>query len=106
MKAYGEVVVYIHIFLTSALVGGEWSASRSSRFTPRERAPCAHWIGGWEDPITGLDDMEKRKFFTLSGLELRPLSLPARSQSVYRLRYLGYISGVNRRIILKSSIQK
>jgi hypothetical protein len=28
MKAYGGVDVEIHMFLTSALVGGEWSASR------------------------------------------------------------------------------
>jgi hypothetical protein len=28
MKAYGGVDVYIHTFLTSALAGGEWSASR------------------------------------------------------------------------------
>jgi len=33
--------------LTSALDGGEWSASRPVRFTPRERAPGTHWIGGW-----------------------------------------------------------
>jgi hypothetical protein len=39
MKVYGEVDVQIYIFLTSALVGGEWSASRSARFTPREIAP-------------------------------------------------------------------
>jgi hypothetical protein len=31
--------------------------------------------------------MEKRKFLTPPGLELRPLSRPARSQSLYRLRY-------------------
>jgi hypothetical protein len=31
--------------LTSALDGGEWSASRPGRFTPRERAPGTHWIG-------------------------------------------------------------
>jgi hypothetical protein len=29
--------------LTSALDGGEWSASRLGRFTPRERAPGTHW---------------------------------------------------------------
>jgi hypothetical protein len=29
----------IHVFFISALVGGEWSASRPSRFTPGERAP-------------------------------------------------------------------
>jgi hypothetical protein len=39
MKAYEGVDVYIHIFLTSALVGGEWSASRPCRFTPRLKSP-------------------------------------------------------------------
>jgi hypothetical protein len=33
--------------LTSALDGGEWSTSRPSRFTPKERATGIHWIGGW-----------------------------------------------------------
>jgi len=28
--------------LTSALDGGEWSASRPGRFIPRERAPDTH----------------------------------------------------------------
>jgi hypothetical protein len=50
MKAYWGVDVEIHIFLTSALVGGEWSASRPGRFTPGERAPGTHWIGGWMTP--------------------------------------------------------
>jgi hypothetical protein len=39
MKAYGGVDVYIHVFLTSALVGGEWSASRLGRLTPGEETP-------------------------------------------------------------------
>jgi hypothetical protein len=82
MKAYRGVDVQIHIFLTSALVGGEWSASRLGRFTPRERAPGTHWIRGWVDPRPGLDDADKRKFLTLLGLELRPLGRPARSQSL------------------------
>jgi hypothetical protein len=34
MKTYGEVDVQNHTFLTSALVGDEWSASCRSRFTP------------------------------------------------------------------------
>jgi hypothetical protein len=72
MKAYGGVDVYIHIFLTSALAGGEWSASRPGRFTPGERAPGTHWIGGWVDPRAGVDDVDKRTFLTLLGLELRP----------------------------------
>jgi hypothetical protein len=71
--------VYSHIFVTSALVGGEWSTSRPGRFTPWERAPGTHWIGGWVDLRAGLEDLEKRKFFTLPGLELRPLGRPARS---------------------------
>jgi hypothetical protein len=54
-----------------------------------ERAPDTHWIGGWVDPRVGLDDVEKRKFLTLPGLELRLLGRPARNQSLYRLGYPG-----------------
>jgi hypothetical protein len=32
--------------MTSALDGGEWSASRPGRFIPGERSPGIHWIGG------------------------------------------------------------
>jgi hypothetical protein len=39
MKASTGVDVQIHIVLTLALTGGERSASRSFRFTPRERGP-------------------------------------------------------------------
>jgi hypothetical protein len=59
MKAYGGVGVQIHIFLTSALVGGEWSASYPGRFTTGERAPGSHWVGGWVDPRAGVDEVEK-----------------------------------------------
>jgi hypothetical protein len=38
MKTYGGV----EVFLTTALVGGEWSASRLDRFTHEERAPGTH----------------------------------------------------------------
>jgi hypothetical protein len=58
-------------------------------FTPRERGPGTHWIGGWVDPRAGLNDEEKRKFLTLPGLVLRLLGRPARSQSPYRLSYPG-----------------
>jgi hypothetical protein len=71
------------LFLTSALVGGEWSTSRPGRFTPGERAPGAHWIGGCVDLRAGLDDLENRKFLTLTGLERRPLGRPARSDTDY-----------------------
>jgi hypothetical protein len=34
-------------FLTSALDGGEWLASRPGRFAPGERVTGVHRIGGW-----------------------------------------------------------
>jgi hypothetical protein len=71
------VDVEIHIFLSSALVGGERSTSRPGRFTPEERAPGTYWIGGWVD--LSLDDLEKRKFSSIPGFEFRPLGRPTRS---------------------------
>jgi hypothetical protein len=47
--------------LTLALDGGEWSASRSGRFTPRIRTSGTHWIGGWVGLIAGLDAVVKTK---------------------------------------------
>jgi hypothetical protein len=62
MKAYwrsGGIAPLV--FFTSALDVGEWSASRHGRFTPRERAPSTHWIGGWVGPRAVLDAVVKRK---------------------------------------------
>jgi hypothetical protein len=65
------------------------------------------------DPIAGLDEVEKRKFLTLPGLEPRPLDRPARSQSLYRLRspgslYVGMyryrISALPGRVIAQADI--
>jgi len=54
--------------LTSALDGGEWSASRSGRFTPRERARLTQGIGG---PRAVLDAVVKRKNSqSVPGIEL------------------------------------
>jgi hypothetical protein len=47
--------------LTSALDGGEWSASRPGRFTPREITSGTHWIGCWVGPRIVLDAVVKRK---------------------------------------------
>jgi hypothetical protein len=71
MKAYGGVDVQIHIFLTSALAGGEWSASHPGRFTPFEIVTGTHWIGGWVGPRAGLEDMEKWKLLNLPGLDIK-----------------------------------
>jgi hypothetical protein len=67
IKAYDGVVVQIHILLTSALVEGEWLASRPGLFTPGERAQGTHWIGGWVGSRARLVDLEKRKFLTIPG---------------------------------------
>jgi hypothetical protein len=57
-------------FSTSTLDGGEWSTSRSCRFTPGERAPGTHWIR-WVGPRSGLNAMEERKILHLLGIETR-----------------------------------
>jgi hypothetical protein len=50
--------------LTSALDGGEWSAS------PLGKEPLVtQSIGGWVGPRAGLDAVEKRKILPLSGIE-------------------------------------
>jgi hypothetical protein len=46
-----------------------------------ERARGTHWIESRVGPRTGLNDVGKRKFLTLLGLEIRPLGHPGRSQS-------------------------
>jgi hypothetical protein len=39
MKVYGEVDVEIHISLTSALVGGEWSVHVPAAISPGKEPP-------------------------------------------------------------------
>jgi hypothetical protein len=60
MKAYWGAEVHLHAFALT-IDGGEWLASRSGCFTPRERAPGTHWIGGWVGYRAGLDTVVKRK---------------------------------------------
>jgi hypothetical protein len=54
MKTCGGVDGKINVFLTSALVKGEWSFLRPDRFTPGEWVPGTHWIGGCVDHRAGL----------------------------------------------------
>jgi hypothetical protein len=63
-------------FLISALDGGECSASHPGRFTPGERAPGTHWIGGWVGLRVDLDAVEKIKIW--HSRESKP-ARPARS---------------------------
>jgi hypothetical protein len=65
MKINGRVDVYTNIFLTSVLDGGELPASCPDCFTS-----STHQIRGWVGPRADLDNMTKRKFFTLPRHEL------------------------------------
>jgi hypothetical protein len=44
------------------------------------------------DPIADLDDLEKRKFFTLPGLESGPSVFQPVAIRYYRLHYPGFFS--------------
>jgi hypothetical protein len=68
------------------------------------KRPDTHWIGGWVGPRVGLQDIAKWIFLTLPGLELRPLSHPVCSQSLYRLRYHGSLGSYNV-IIISCSVE-
>jgi hypothetical protein len=81
--------------LTSALVGAEWSASRSSRFTSREKAPGTHWIGDWVSPRAGLYTVEKRKFFTLLGLNFDPSDTQTIARCYTDRAILAYLSSLH-----------
>jgi hypothetical protein len=70
-------------FLTSALAGGEWLASRPGPLYPQGKSPrYPEDRSQGRGPRAGLDDVEKTKCFALPGLELRPLSV------VQRMRYV------------------
>jgi hypothetical protein len=75
MKVYGGVDVQINVFFSSAVAGGDWSASRPGRFTPGEKSSGTHRIGGRVGPRIALDDVERRIISPLPALELRPLVL-------------------------------
>jgi len=51
--------------LTSALYGGEWSAARPGRFTPRKRTTPSHWIRGWVGPRAVQDAVVKRLEYSI-----------------------------------------
>jgi hypothetical protein len=62
---------------------------------PRERAFGTHWIGGWLHHRADLNDMEKYKFLTASGFELRVLSAVQTVDSRYTdCRYHGSIINI------------
>jgi hypothetical protein len=59
--AWGERRYSSYLYLTSATRWG-WvvSVTPQPRFTPGERIPGTHWIGGWVGPRAGLDAGPRR----------------------------------------------
>jgi hypothetical protein len=78
MKKYGEVDIYIHVFLTSVLLAGGWLLHVPAALTLGETAPVTHCIGECVGLKIGLDDLERRKILLLQGPKLRPFGHPAR----------------------------
>jgi hypothetical protein len=89
MKTCVRVDVWIHAFLTSALVAGDWSDSSLCSFAPVEIAAGTHTTEGWVDLRTGVRDVEKRKMSPLLGLKFRHLRSPACIEQLCRPRYPG-----------------
>jgi hypothetical protein len=58
-------------FLTLALDGDEWLATRPGHFTPVEKDPGTCWVGGCVGPRASLDAVEKKKSL-MPGIEPRP----------------------------------
>jgi hypothetical protein len=83
MKTYVRSESIDPSFLTSALDGDEWSASRPSRFIPVEVAVGTNLVWGWLVPRAGLDAVENIKI--LHSLESNP-GLLARSFTTWGIR--------------------
>jgi hypothetical protein len=71
MKMYGGVAVYLNAFVTVALDDVKWWASFPGRFIPKKSVLDTHWLGGWVGRRAGLDAVEKRKTYLISGHEPR-----------------------------------
>jgi hypothetical protein len=88
-KRIGGVDLKLHAFLTSALYGGEWSASRHSRFACGEGVPGTHWIGGWVGPVASLDTLTKRKIIVITPAGNWTPIVHRVAMSLYWLSYRG-----------------
>jgi hypothetical protein len=61
-RRFGGEEYSSYSFSTSALDGGEWSASSPGRaLAPGERTPGTHCSGGWVGPRAGLDTEDRGK---------------------------------------------
>jgi hypothetical protein len=86
MKTYGGMEVYLQAFLTSALDGGEWSASSPGSFTRG-----THWIRVWVGPRAVLDMVTRRKHPLFDPARNRTPVVQPVAQALYWLSYPAYI---------------
>ena len=68
IKAYGRMEVYLRLFPTPVLCGGEWLASCRESSTPKDGVPVTHFIRRRVGPTVGLDVWEYKKCFALPGI--------------------------------------
>jgi hypothetical protein len=66
--------IRLHLFLTSAIVGAEWSASHAGCVPPAGIASSTHWIGGWIGQF-----WKGKNILFLLEIETRFLDSPVRS---------------------------
>jgi hypothetical protein len=89
-RGMGERRYSSYSYLTSATRWG-WvvSVTPRPRFTPGERTPGTHWIGGWVGLSAGVDAGARRKI--LCPCRGSKPDRPARSQTLYCLNYRGSV---------------
>jgi hypothetical protein len=87
MKVYWEWRYSSTHSLTSALDGSEWSASRPSRFTPKEKASGTHRKLGGLQSRSGRGG--EKNFQPTPGIEPENSDRPSRSPALYWLSYHG-----------------
>ena len=80
--ALRRVVVWLYSFFNLGTIWGLVVNATPQPFYPRER-PCIHCIGGWVGTRASLDGCGKSRPPT----GIRSPDRPARSQSLYPLRY-------------------
>jgi hypothetical protein len=84
MKALGERRYGSYSFLTSALDGGQWSASRPGRALAPEKDTGTCCTESWVGPRAGLDTEARGNILPpLPGIEPRSADRPVRSQTLY-----------------------
>jgi hypothetical protein len=71
-----------------------------------KKSPVHIGWGIWVNPRAGLDDLEKKKFFILPGLEQRPFDHQARSQSLYQLQVQNKWSFISRLTMYAWKVEK